>query len=69
MIYAYFEILENSGLNQKAEHGEMFIQDHFIIGDNAYPLTNWLITPFKKPDNLNRQQLVYIEVKEAGQSQ
>ena len=58
MMHAHFEILENSGLNQKAENGEMFIQDHFIIGDNAYTLTNWLITPFKKLDNLNRQQLV-----------
>ena len=58
MMHAYFEILENSGLNQKTEHEEMFIQDHFIIGDYAYPLRNWLITPFKKLGNLNRQQLV-----------
>ena len=50
-------VLRNSGLYQKAENGEMFIQDHFIIGDDAYPLRNWLITPFKNLGNLNRQQL------------
>ncbi|XP_061170372.1 putative nuclease HARBI1 [Saccostrea echinata] len=41
------DALRNSGLYQKAENGEMFIQNHLILGDNAYPLRNWLITPFK----------------------
>ena len=37
----------------------MFIQDHFIIGDNANPLRNWLITPFKNLVNLKRQRLKF----------
>lgn len=52
-------VLRNSGLYHKAENGDMFLQNHFILGDNAYPLRNWLITPFKKLGNLTRQQLKF----------
>ena len=49
-------VLRNSGLYQRAEAGEMFINDHHIFGDSAYPLRNWLITPFKNFGNLTVQQ-------------
>lgn len=48
-------VLRNSCLFTKAEAGELFSQDHHIFGDNAYPLRNWLITPFKNFRNLSRQ--------------
>lgn len=52
-------VLRNSSLFTKAEAGELFSQDHHIFGDNAYPLRNWLITPFKNFGNLSRQQVKF----------
>lgn len=33
-------VLRNSGLYRKAEAGEVIIQDHHLLADNAYPLRN-----------------------------
>lgn len=52
-------VLRNSSLFTKAEAGELFSQDHHIFGDNAYPLRNWLIAPFKNFGNLSRQQVKF----------
>lgn len=40
-------VLRNSQLYHKAEQGELFSQGQHIFADNAYPLRNWLITPFR----------------------
>lgn len=40
-------VLCNSQLYHKAEQGELFSQGQHIFADNAYPLRNWLITPFR----------------------
>lgn len=48
--------LRNYVLYKKAENGDEFLQNHFILGDSAYPLKNWSITPFKNLGNLNRRQ-------------
>lgn len=40
-------VLRNSSLYKKAEEGQAVIQNHHILADNAYPLRNWLISPFK----------------------
>lgn len=34
-------VLRNSSLLTKVEAGELFSQDHYIFGDNAYQLRNW----------------------------
>ncbi|XP_021379463.1 protein ANTAGONIST OF LIKE HETEROCHROMATIN PROTEIN 1-like [Mizuhopecten yessoensis] len=49
-------VLRNSELFSKAENGTLFLQDHFLLADNAYPLRNWLISPFKNYGNLSPQQ-------------
>ena len=38
---------------------ELFTPNHHIFGDNAYPLRNWLVTPFKNFGNLTRQQVKF----------
>ncbi|XP_069108207.1 putative nuclease HARBI1 [Argopecten irradians] len=50
-------VLRNSTLFHKAEAGELILQNHHIFADNAYPLKNWLITPFKNLGNLTRPQI------------
>ena len=40
-------VLRNSELYINAEEGRLFEQNHFIIGDSAYPERTWLIPPFK----------------------
>lgn len=50
-------VLRNSSLYIRAEAGEMFLQNHHILGDSAYPLRNWLITPFKNFGHLTAQQI------------
>lgn len=52
-------VLQNSSVFTKAEAEEFFSQDHHIFGDNAYPLRNWRITPFKNFGNLPRQQVKF----------
>ncbi|KAK3107567.1 hypothetical protein FSP39_017459 [Pinctada imbricata] len=52
------KFLQQKGLsvNATAESGRSFIQDHQLLADNAYPLRNWLISPYKKYGNLTLQQ-------------
>ncbi|KAK3107692.1 hypothetical protein FSP39_020061 [Pinctada imbricata] len=49
-------VLRNSHLYHNAESGRSFIQDHQLLADNAYPLRNWLISPYKNYGNLTLQQ-------------
>ena len=37
----------NSALYREAEAGNLILRDHNIFCDSAYPLRNWLVTPFK----------------------
>ena len=41
---------------QKAENGELFSNGEHFFADNAYPLRNWLISPFKNFGNLDDLQ-------------
>lgn len=52
-------VLRNSSLYKKAEEGQAVIQNHHILADNAYPLRNWLISPFKNYGHLTPQQRRY----------
>lgn len=49
--------LRNSTLYTEAEAGNLVLVDHYILADSAYPLRNWLITPFKNLGNLTPQQV------------
>jgi hypothetical protein len=49
-------VLRNSSLYAEAEAGHLIIHNHHIFADSAYPLKNWLITPFKNFGNLTPQQ-------------
>ena len=50
-------VLRNSALYREAEAGNLILRDHHIFGDSAYPLRNWLVTPFKNFGNLTPQQI------------
>lgn len=50
-------VLRNSTLYTEAEAGNLVLVDHYILADSAYPLRNWLITPFKNLGNLTPQQV------------
>ena len=52
-------VLRNSSVYIKAEAAELISQNYHIFGDNAYPLRNWLVTPFKNFGNLTRQQIKF----------
>lgn len=49
-------VLRNSSLYSKAMHGDLFSEGEYIIGDSAYPLQEWLITPFKNTGHLTARQ-------------
>ncbi|XP_053399128.1 putative nuclease HARBI1 [Mercenaria mercenaria] len=49
-------VLRNSQLYQRAENGEQFSNGEHLFADNAYPLRNWLISPFKNFGNLDARQ-------------
>ena len=50
-------VLRNSVLYTEAEAGNLVLHDHYILADSAYPLRNWLITPFKNLGHLTPQQV------------
>ena len=49
-------VLRNSSLFDIAENGQCVMHGKFIIADSAYPLRNWLMTPFRDNGRLNAQQ-------------
>jgi hypothetical protein len=48
-------VLRNSSLYTKAEAGLLMNNDEIIIADSAYPLKQWLITPFRDNGRLGPQ--------------
>ena len=52
-------VLRYSCLYHRAE--ELFLENHHILGDSAYPLRNWLLTPFKKhPNNFGLTKVFHL---------
>lgn len=43
-------VLRNSELFTRAEAGSCIDPDKLIIGDSAYPLKPWLVTPFRQTE-------------------
>ena len=54
-------VLINSPIYSKIENNsdEMFPSNTHLLGDSAYGLSNWLMTPFKDFGNLSRNQKRY----------
>lgn len=46
-------VLKNSEL---WENGEVACQSNHILGDGAYPIKKWLLTPYRDTGNLNAEQ-------------
>ncbi|XP_061186829.1 putative nuclease HARBI1 [Saccostrea echinata] len=42
-----------------AQSGELFPQGFYLLGDSAFPLLGWLVTPFKDYGNLTRNQRLF----------
>ncbi|XP_036327230.1 protein ALP1-like [Rhagoletis pomonella] len=59
-----FRVLRRSKLFHDAEryYEEMFSGSYFIIGDSAYPLMKWLVSPFKDYGNLTQIQRKFNEI-------
>ena len=55
-------VLRNSSLFSRAEAGELFSADKVVIGDSAYPVKNWLITPFKDNGHLGARRRRFNKV-------
>ena len=63
------QVLANSKLYQKWEHGELFPQiakeissvcvPHVVLGDPAYPLLQWIMKPYSDDGRLTRRQSVF----------
>jgi hypothetical protein len=51
-------VLRNSQIYEDAEQGLAILGNKFIIGDGAYPLRRWLITPYRYNGHLT----VYYEI-------
>lgn len=51
-------LLRKNGIYLKAEAGELIPNFH-TLGNNAYPLRNWFITPFRNVGQLTRQQIKF----------
>lgn len=49
-------VLRNSSLYESAEAGTAIHGDHYILADTAYPLKQWLITPFRDNGHLIQEQ-------------
>lgn len=52
-------VLRNSSFYEGAENGRNISPGKIIVGDGAYPLRRWLITPFRDNGHLTQQQKKY----------
>ncbi|XP_067633226.1 putative nuclease HARBI1 [Eurosta solidaginis] len=59
-----YRVLRRSKLFNDADrlHEQMFAGSYFIIGDSAYPTTNWLVCPYKDYGNLTQSQRKFNEI-------
>ncbi|XP_038047494.1 protein ALP1-like [Patiria miniata] len=49
-------VFRNSPLYHDVEDGHKLAEHQYLIGDTAYPLRSWLVTPFKDNGHLSQQQ-------------
>ncbi|XP_033729734.1 protein ANTAGONIST OF LIKE HETEROCHROMATIN PROTEIN 1-like [Pecten maximus] len=59
-------VLRNSTLYEKAEAGGYIIPGKVIVADSAYPLKDWLVTPFKDNGHLNHNQRRFNRILSSG---
>lgn len=55
-------VLRNSDLFDKAETGVYIPQDRHLLGDFAYPLKQWLITPFRDNGHLTDREKTFNKI-------
>lgn len=49
-------VLRNSSLYNLGENSNKIAQDMYLLADSAYPLREWIITPFRDNGRLNQGQ-------------
>lgn len=59
-------VLRNSSLFTNAEMGGLIAPNKVIVADSAYPLKQWLVTPFKDNGHLNILQRRFNRVLSSG---
>jgi hypothetical protein len=56
MTPEFFQIHRLCNIEQFGKHTNFPREEYHLIGDSAFPLRSWLITPYSRRNNLTRRE-------------